>query len=94
VHDAVVVTVLVITTGNIAFPRVILLGESLSLALGEELFAESKQNNSRRRKKLGEEILRQEFFLALGEVILKKSLSHFQTFFIINMHLYKGYIQI
>jgi hypothetical protein len=77
-------------------------------ALGEELFTESKKENSRRRQKLsvkssspranrlalGEGFLRREFFFALGKEIFKKSLFHLQTFSTINMHLYKGYIQI
>jgi hypothetical protein len=60
----------------------------------KKFFVESK------RKTLGEEFSRRRnssprvFFLALGEVILKNSLFHLQTFFIINMHLYKGYVQI
>jgi hypothetical protein len=43
---------------------------------------------------LGEEILLREFFSALGEEIFKESLLHLHTFSIINMHLYKGYVQI
>jgi hypothetical protein len=39
-------------------------------------------------------ILRREFFLALGEEILKNHFFTFNFFSIINTHLYKGYVQI
>jgi hypothetical protein len=49
-------------------------------ALGEELFAESKKK-SRRRKKLSVKVFFAEsFFLALGEVIFKKSFFTFKLF--------------
>jgi hypothetical protein len=77
------------------------LARTFPWALGEELFTESKKENSRRRQKLsvkssspranrlalGEGFLRREFFFALGEEIFKKSLFHLQTFSTINMHL-------
>jgi hypothetical protein len=50
-------------------------------ALSEKFFAESKKKFSAQIKTLGEEIL-------------KKTLLHLQTFSIINMHLYKGYVKI
>jgi hypothetical protein len=71
------------------------------IILGEENNSRWRNSSSRAKEKLsvrnslGEEILHREFFfLALGEVILTNSLFHLQTFFIINMHLYKGYVQI
>jgi hypothetical protein len=69
--------------------------------LGEELFTESKKNSRRRilhREQAGwlsaKKFFAESFFIALGEEILKKSLFHLQFFSIINMHLYKGYVQI
>jgi hypothetical protein len=69
-------------------------------ALGEELFAESQQkfsakNSSLRAKKtLGEEFFVESISSALSKEIFLKLLFHLQTFSILNMHLYKGYVQI
>jgi hypothetical protein len=46
------------------------------------------------RLALGEEVLRREFFRSRRSNFFKKSLFHPQTFSIINMHLYKWYVQI
>jgi hypothetical protein len=73
-------------------PRGILFGESQTLS--SRLFAESKNNNSRWRKKLSVKVFfakskknsrrripSPRVFFALGEVIFKKSFSHLQTFY-------------
>jgi hypothetical protein len=61
----------------------ITLGEGI---LRREQNAESQPTDSRRK------ILRRE--QTLGEAIFKNSHFHLQIFFVINMHLYKGYVQI
>jgi hypothetical protein len=57
-------------------------------ALGEELFAETQKKFSAKKKTLGEE------FFAESQIFFKKSLFHFPNFSILNMHLYKAYVQI
>jgi hypothetical protein len=77
-----------------------ILGEEKTL--GEEILRReqkkilSAKNSSPRasRLALGEEILRREFFYCSRRRNFKKSLFHLQFFSIIDMHLYKGYVQI
>jgi hypothetical protein len=74
-------------------PRVILFGESQTL--GSRRRAPWRNSSPRAKEKLSvKNSSPRVFFLALGEVIFKNSPFHLQTLFIINMHLYKGYVQI
>jgi hypothetical protein len=69
--------------------------------LSELILCRELRKNSRRRilrreqdDRLSAKKFFAESFFSLGEEIFKKSLFHLHTFSIINMHLYKGYVQI
>jgi hypothetical protein len=55
---------------------------------------EQKKNSRRRILWLSAKKIFVGSFFSLGKVIFKNSLFHLQTFIIINMYLYKGYVQI
>jgi hypothetical protein len=89
-----------VTTGNRAFAESNNLWRDHTLGLSAKSSRQRPQllgvNSSLRgnRLALSEEFLHESIFLALSEEILKKSLFHLQTFFIINIHLYKVYVKI
>jgi hypothetical protein len=62
-------------------------GNSKKKTIDKQFFAESQLTGPRRRNSSPR------VFFALGKEIFKKHFS-LQTFFIINTHLYKGYVQI
>jgi hypothetical protein len=70
-------------------PRAKSFGESRPMG------SESKKEKSRRRQKLSvKSFFSESFFFLSAKKFFKKSLFHLQTFSTINMHLYKGYVQI